>query len=60
VKTSVAGNSITSIANTTATSISGSLIAFCKLSTNLQYSFGYTSVGGTPMAYNLHVKVEAL
>jgi hypothetical protein len=60
VKTSVAGNSVTSVANTTGTTVSGELIAFCKLSTNLQYSFGYTSVGATPMAYELHIRVEAI
>lgn len=60
VKTSVAGNSITSAANTTGTSVSGCLIAYCLASSNLQYLFDYTSVGGTPMAYNLHIKVEAL
>jgi hypothetical protein len=60
VKTSVAANSITSVANTTGTSISGCLIANCKASTNLQYQFDYTSVGATTMQYNLHVRVEAI
>ncbi len=60
VKTSIVGNSITSAANTTATSISGSLIANCKASTNLQFLFDYTSIGATPMQYNLHIRVEAI
>lgn len=59
VKISPAGLQLSSV-NTTATQISGVFIANCKASTNLQYSFDYTSVGVTPMAYNLHVKVEAL
>lgn len=49
-----------SVLNTTATTISGVMVVFAKASTNLQYLFGYTSVGVTPMAYNLHVKVEAM
>jgi hypothetical protein len=49
-----------SATNATATSISGVLVAYCKASTNLQFLFGYTSVGGTPMAYNLHIVVEKL
>lgn len=60
VKTSVVGNSITSTANTTGTSISGVEVAYCKTGTNLQYSFGYTSVGVTSMQFNLHIKCEGL
>lgn len=59
VKTTVAPI-IVSTANTTGTAISGVCIAYCKASTNLQYLFDYTSVGVTPMAYNLHIKIEAL
>jgi hypothetical protein len=51
---------INSAANTTGTSISGTLVAYCKASTALQYIFGYTDGGGTTMQYNLHFKVEAL
>lgn len=50
----------TSAGNTTATSVSGSFIANCKASTNLQYLFDYASVGATTMQYNLHIVVEAL
>lgn len=59
-KASVAGNTATSAANTTATSISGVLIANCKASTNLTFQFDYTSVGVTSMQYNLHVIAEKL
>lgn len=51
---------ITSAANTTGTSISGVLVAYCKASTNLQYTMDYTSVGGTSMVYDMNIKVEAL
>lgn len=60
VKTSNPTTVTSSAANTTATAISGTFNAFCKLSTNLQYSFGYTSVGATPMAYCIYVYVECL
>lgn len=60
VKTTVAGNSVTSAANTTGTAVGGSIVVYAKTGTNIQYSFDYTSVGGTPMAYELHIKVEAL
>jgi methionine-rich copper-binding protein CopC len=46
--------------NATGTSISGVEMAYCKASTNLQYLFGYTSVGATTMQYNLHIRVEKL
>jgi hypothetical protein len=46
--------------NATGTSISGVEMAYCKASTNLQYLFGYTSVGVTTMQYNLHIRVEKL
>lgn len=46
--------------NTTQAVYSGVIIVNAKLSTNIQYSIDYTSVGGTPMQYNLHIKVEAL
>ena len=60
VKTSVAANSITSVANTTGTSISGALVVYAKASTNIQYTFDYTSVGATPMGYNLHITVSKI
>lgn len=60
VKTSLTANSITSTANTTATTVSGCLVCYAKASTNLQYQFGYTSSGVTTMQYNLHIKVEPI
>lgn len=59
VKTTVTGNSITSAANTTATAVGGVEIVYAKLSTNIQYQYDYTS-SGTAMAYELHLKIEAL
>jgi hypothetical protein len=50
----------TSAGNTTGTQVSGVCCAYCKASTNLQYLFDYTSVGGTAMIYNLHIRVEFL
>jgi hypothetical protein len=46
--------------NTTATQLSGVVIVNAKASTNIQYQFDYTSVGVTPMAYSLHVRLEAM
>lgn len=57
VKTTPA--SATSAANTTATTIGGSITVYAKLSTNIQYQMGYTS-SGTAMQYDVHVKCEAL
>jgi hypothetical protein len=60
VKTSAVDARSISAANTTATTVSGSYIAYCKASTNLQYKFDYTAGTGTALVYNLHVKVEYL
>lgn len=60
VKTENPTNIISSAGNTTATCISGVDLAYCKTGTNLQYLFGYTSVGVTAMVYELHITVEAL
>src|SRR5208337_4804755 len=61
VKTTVVGDSITSAANTTGTTTSGSLMVYAKATTNIQYSFDYTSVQTTTkMAFELHVKLERL
>ena len=61
VKTTVAGNSVTSAANTTGTATSGSLIVYAKTGTNISYSFGYSSTfTTTTMAYELHITLEAL
>ncbi len=60
VKTTVAGASITSAANTTGTATTGSIIVYAKTGTNIQFTYDYASVGGTVMVYELHIKVEAL
>lgn len=49
----------TSAGNTTTTVAGGVIIVAADGSTDIQYQFGYTS-SGTPMAYNLHIVVEAL
>lgn len=46
--------------NTTQNQYSGSIIVNAKASTNIQYAIDYTSVGGTAMQYNLHIKLESL
>lgn len=56
VKTSPAGQ--TSAGNTTGTCVSGSILVFAAASTNIQYTFGYTSSGVTAMQYDLNVLVE--
>lgn len=45
-------------ANTTGTSIGGSLVVYVGASTNLQYLFDYMSAGGTVMQYDLAIFVE--
>jgi hypothetical protein len=59
VKTTVAGNSVTSSANTTGTAVGGCEVVYAKTGTNIQFTYGYTS-SGTAMVYELHIKVEAL
>jgi hypothetical protein len=39
---------------------SGVVIVNAKASTNIQYNFGYTSVGATVMQYALHVRIEPI
>ena len=46
--------------NTTQAQVNGVIVVYAKASTNIQYLFDYTSVNAAEMAYNLHVKVEAL
>jgi hypothetical protein len=46
--------------NTTATVISGVIVVNAKASTNINYRIDYTSAPGATMAYNLHIKIEAL
>lgn len=60
VKTSNPTTVTSSAVNATGTAISGTFNAYCKASTNLQYLFDYTSVGGTTMQYDLSIRVEAL
>lgn len=60
VKTSNPTTPVVSAANTTGTTISGALYAYCNGGTNLQFLFDYTSVGGTPMQYDLAVFAEYL
>lgn len=50
----------TNAANTTAAVISGCIVVSAQASTNINYRIGYTSVGGTTMQYNLHIRIEAL
>lgn len=59
-KTVVAGNSVTSAANTTGTAVAGSYVVYAKTGTAITYAFDYTSVGGTPMAFELHIRLEAM
>lgn len=46
--------------NSTQNQESGCLTINAKASTNINYSFGYTSSGGTAMAYSLHVRVAEM
>ena len=46
--------------NTTQTVYSGTVTVNAKESTNIQFTFGYTSVGATTMQYNLHVRCEQI
>lgn len=58
-KTTVSGNSVTSAANTTATTVGSDIVIYAKTGTNIQYQYDYTS-SGTAMAFELHIKVELL
>ena len=46
--------------NTTQNQLSGEIYINSKPVSAITYSFGYTSVGGTAMQYNLHIRVEAI
>jgi len=59
VKTSNPTTPAISAANTTGTAISSVVYAYAEASTNIQYSFGYTS-SGTPMVFALQAYVEYL
>lgn len=58
--TIVAGVNTNSTNSTSTGTISGCYVVYAKASTNIQYQMDYTSVGATPMQYNLHIKLEAL
>lgn len=47
-------------ANTTAAIYIGSVVVNAKASTNLQYSFDYSTAGGSPMVYNFKIVVERI
>jgi hypothetical protein len=46
--------------NQTTTNMSGSVIVHAKVGVAITFTFGYTSVGATPMQYSLHVKAVLL
>lgn len=46
--------------NTTITVISGMFVVNAKSPAPIQYMMGYTSAGGTPMQYNLHIRAESI
>lgn len=46
--------------NLTSTQINGTVIACVKPSTTPTFTMGYTSVGATPMQYEMHFRVEDL
>ena len=60
VKTTVAGNSVTSSANTTGTAVGGVEVIYAKNATNIQFTYGYTSATPGQMIYEIHVSLEAL
>lgn len=54
VATSSAGNTTGSVL------LGTSMLLNCKASTNVTYAFGYASVAASIMAFNLHIRLEAL
>jgi hypothetical protein len=60
VKTSNPTTVTLSAINATGTAISDVWVGYCQAATNLNWSFGYTSVGVTPMSFALHIRAEAL
>jgi len=50
----------TNTGNTTTSLVQDTVIVYAKASTNITYAMGYITSGATPMAYNLHIKCEAL
>jgi len=59
VKTTVASAADTSSANTTGTAVGGTKVIYAANNTAISYQFDYTS-SGTAMAYELHLKLEAM
>ena len=63
-ETGQSGNSITiangNTGNTTTTATYGTATVYAKAGVAITYAFGYTSVGGTAMVYELHIKLEQL
>ena len=59
VKTTVAPV-VNSAANTTGTAIGGALLICAKAATAIQYAFGYTDGGTTPMQYRLNANIIAI
>lgn len=50
----------TNATNTLTGQASGCLVVYAQGSTNIQYEFGYTSVGATTMQYELEVEIEKI
>ncbi len=50
--------SVTSAANTTTTTISGTILIYALASAAIKYTFGYTSGGSPAMTYNLYATIE--
>ena len=59
-KTTVPQSDGTSSGNTTATAVSGIATVYAKASTNINFTFDYTSDTAAQMVYELHIKVEYL
>ena len=60
-KLTVSGNSVTSAANTTGTSVGGGLVVYAKTGTAITYQMDYTdSHTSTAMHYELHIKLEQM
>ncbi len=58
VKTTVAGNSVTSSANTTKTAVGGVIPIFAAARTNIQFSYDYSNTSSvTAMQFELHVSI---
>lgn len=61
VVTTTAGlNGALNILNIIGAPAYGVIIVYAKAGTNINYSFGYTSVGGTTMQYSIHARLKAL